>query len=67
MNATLRSVLFKFAYAFIAAEALALTNWINTNQDMGAWTITSLWLALGTAAVAAIKKAVAAALVSDAG
>jgi hypothetical protein len=66
MNPTLRSILYKALYGFAAALTAALLGWIQVNPDVSAWTLTSLKLALLTAAAAAVKKVIASVLVSDA-
>ncbi len=66
MNATLKSILLKAVYGFAAALAAALLGWIEVNPDVASWTLTSLKLALLTAAAAAVKKVIASILVSDA-
>lgn len=58
MNPTLRSIALKFVYAFLAAEALAISGWIEANP-IGAWTLVSFKVAVGTAAFAALKKFIA--------
>lgn len=62
MNPTFRSILYKAIYGFAAALTAALLGWIQVNHDVSAWTLTSLKLALLTAAAAAVKKILAAVL-----
>lgn len=57
MNPTFRSIALKFVYALAASLALGLSGWLNVNTDPSAWTLVSLKLALGTAVVAGVKKA----------
>lgn len=60
MNPTFRSIFLKFVYALAASLVLGLTGWLNVNTDPSAWTLVSLKVALGTAAVAGLKKGVSA-------
>jgi hypothetical protein len=65
MNPTFRSIALKFAYALAASLVLGLSGWLQVNTDPGAWTIVSLKVALGTAVVAGIKKAIASVFTSE--
>lgn len=56
MNPTIRSLLFKFAYGFVAALAAAFLGWVQANPDPVSWTLVSLKFALLTAAAGAVKK-----------
>ena len=60
----LRSVLLKAVYVVVASGALALANWTTAHPDIGLWTLDSLKIALATAVVAGLKKAVTGFFVS---
>lgn len=54
-----RSVGLKAVYVIVASAVAGLAGWLNTNPDLGLWTLDSLKIAVLTAVVAGLKKFVA--------
>ena len=52
----LRSILWKAIYVVAAAAVAGLAGWLDTNPDVGLWTLDSLKIAVLASVVAALKK-----------